>query len=168
MVATVPPLICRVYAAPSRPSSITEEGVASFTINALSFYSQGKEILRDMEKQIAFYLMFHSTWVDDESLAVMDGERINYVEFSAHSEDYRGDDLVGQPFRSLGTLAGMVSSYYKWLTTSNEEIVRLTPQLEPVDLAPGFDDGYKGEVLQLWQFQIEPNYEPLIRGQALL
>ena len=163
MVAAVPPLICRVHADPARSSSVTAEGFASFTINALTFLSEDKEILDNREKQIAFYLMFHSNWVDDAPLAVMDGERVSYVEFAARSEDDR-EDPPGQPFRSLGTLAGMVTSFYKWLTTANEEIVRLTPQLEPADLAPGFDDGYRGKVLHLWQFQIEPNYEPIIRG----
>ena len=163
MVAAVPPLICRVHADPGKNSSLTAEGFASFTISALTFLSEGKEILDDREKQIAFYLMFHSVWVDDEPLAVMDGERVSYVEFAARSEDDR-EDLPGQPFRSLGTLAGMVTSFYKWLTTAEEGIVRLTPQLEPADLAPGFDDSYKGQVLHLWQFQIEPNYEPILRA----
>ncbi len=163
MVAAVPPLICRVHADPTGESSINSEGVAHLIISALTFHSQGKEILDERERQIAVYLMFHSSWLDDEPRAVMDGDRVSYIEFAARSEDDR-EDPPGQPFRSLGTLAGMVSSYFKWLTTANEEIVRLTPQLEPADLAPGFDDNYKGKVLQLWQFQMQPNYGPIVRG----
>ena len=55
----------------------------------------------------------------------------------------------------------MVSSYYKWLTTTADEVVRLTPQLEPSELASDIDDAYRGEVLRLWQFQMVPNDEPL-------
>jgi hypothetical protein len=160
IVATIPPLVCRIHADPDRPSSIRENDQASFTISALSFYIEHKEILNERERQIAFYLMFHSTWEDEMPIATMDRERVEYVEIAARQA---GEKSLDQAFESLGTLAGMISSYYKWLTTTDDEVVRLTPQLEPAELAPGFDDAYRGEVLRLWQFQIEPNYEPLIR-----
>mgnify|MGYP002041401482 CR=1 FL=1 len=160
MVAAIPPLVCRIHADSDRPSLIRENDQASFTISALSFYIENKEILNEREQQIAFYLMFHSTWKDEMPVATMDGERVKYVEIAARQS---GDKSVEQAFESLGTLAGMISSYYKWLTTAGDEVVRLTPQLEPAELAPGFDDAYRGEVLRLWQFQIEPNYQPLIR-----
>lgn len=163
MVAAIPPLLCRIHADPNQPSLIVEENLALFTINALSFYSEGQEVHNEFERKIAFYLIFHSNWESELPVANVSNGRIDYVEISARaplSED------VTQPFESLGTLAGMISSYYKWLTTANEEVVRLTPQLEPAELAPGFDDAYIGEVLRLWQFKIEPNYEPLIIGES--
>ena len=160
MVAAVPPLVCRIHADPDRPSSIGENDQASFTISALSFFTEHKEILNERERQIAFYLMFHSTWDQETPTATMDGDRLAYVEIAARQA---GEKSVEQVFESLGTLAGMISSYYKWLTTTGDEIVRLTPQLEPAALAPGFDDAYRSEFLRLWQFQTKPNYEPLIR-----
>lgn len=160
LIAAVPPLTCRVHADPNRPSSIREDTRASFTISALSFYTAHQEILNERERQIAFYLMFHSSWEEDISIANMDGDRVEYVDITARQA---GDKALEQEFEGLGTLAGMISSYYKWLTTAEDEIVRLTPQLEPAALAPGFDDAYRGEVLRLWQFQVQPNYDPLIK-----
>lgn len=160
MVAAVPPLVCRIHADPDRPSSIRENDQASFTISALSFYTEHKEILNERERQIAFYLLFHSTWEGEMPIPTMDGERVEYVEIAAR---LAGEKSLEQEFEGLGTLAGMISSYYKWLTTTDDEVVRLTPQLEPAALAPGFDDAFRGEVLRLWQFQIEPNYKSLIR-----
>ena len=163
MIAAVPPLVCRIYADADRPSSIRENNQASFTISRLSFFSEGQKILNDQEKQIAFYLIFHSTWEEEMPIAKMNGERIEYVEIAAKQVDEKSSE---QEFEVLGSLAGMISSYFKWLTTADNEIVRLTPQLAPGELAPGFDDAYRGEVLRLWQFQIQPNYEPLIRGTS--
>lgn len=160
MIAAVPPLICRIHADPKRPSSIQEDKQASFTISALSFYTEHQEILNEREKQIAFYLMFHSSWKDDIPTAKMNGDRVEYVEVIA---EQTGDRDPAQEFESLGTLAGMISSYYKWLTTADDEIVRLTPQLGPGELAPGLDGTYHGEFLRLWQFEIRPNYDSLIK-----
>lgn len=162
MVAAVPPLICRIHADPDRPSSICESDQARFTISALSFLTEQREILNERERQIAFYLMFHSTWEDDAPVATMEGERVKYVEIAARQAGQKSPE---QEFEGLGTLAGMISSYYKWLTTTDDEIVRLTPQLEPADLAPGFDDSFRGEFLRLWQFQTVPNYDALIRRE---
>ncbi|CAG2155551.1 hypothetical protein LMG31506_05449 [Cupriavidus yeoncheonensis] len=162
-VAAVPPLVCRIQADPDRPSLMRDNNQAIFTISGLSFFSEGREILIEKEKQIAFYLMFHSDWEEEMPVATMNGERIEYVEIEARQANEKHS---GQEFEALGTLAGMISGYYKWLTTANDEIVRLTPQLDPSELAPGFDDAYRGEVLRLWQFKIQPNYEPLIRLTA--
>jgi hypothetical protein len=159
-VAAVPPLTCRIYADPDRPSSIQDGDQATFTISRLSFYSEGREIVSEQERQVAFYLMFHSDWQEQKPVANMDGDRIKYVEIEATQENER---QVGQEFEMLGTLAGMISSYYKWLTTANDEIVRLTPHLDPGELAPGIDDTYRGDALRLWQFRLQPNYEPLMR-----
>lgn len=162
-VGAVPPLVCRIHADPNRPSVLREKNHADFTIGGLSFFSEGKEILNEKERQIAFYLMFHSDWVEGEPVAKMKGERIEYVEIEFRQEN---DKYPDQEFEMLGTLAGMITNYYKWLTTANNEIVRLTPHLDPSDLAPALDDEYRGEVLRLWQLELKPNYEPLIRGTA--
>lgn len=161
-IGAVPPLVCRIHADPTRPSVLREKQ-ADFTIGGLSFFSEGKEILNEKERQIAFYFMFHSDWVEEKPVATMNGERIEYVDIEFRQE---GDKYPDQEFEMLGTLAGMITNYYKWLTTANDEIVRLTPHLDPSDLAPALNDEYQGEVLRLWQFELKPNYEPLIRGTA--
>jgi len=162
-VGAVPPLVCRIHADPNRPSVLREEKQADFTIGALSFFSEGKEILNEKERQIAFYFMFHSDWVEKKPVATMSGERIEYVDIEFHQE---GEKYPDQEFEMLGSLAGMVTNYYKWLTTANDEIVRLTPHLDPSDLAPALNDEYRGDVLRIWQFELKPNYDPLRRGIA--
>ena len=134
-------------------------GVAHFIIGALTFYSEGREILSDLEKQVAFYLVFHSRWDEPAPVATMDGDRVDYVELIAKPPERN----EGQEFEMIGSTAGMVSQHFEWLTTADEGIVRLTPQLTPDQMAPGFDESYKGEILRMWQFRLQPNYEPLIR-----
>jgi hypothetical protein len=159
MIGIVPPLVCRIHAKPDRPSTINEDGVMSFIIGALSFYSEGREILSDLERQVAFYLLFHSSWEESTPVASMDGDRVDFVEFSAQPPE-RSEE---QEFELVGSTAGMVSKYFEWLTTADAGIVRLTPQLTPSEMAPAFNDLYKGEFLRMWIFHLQPNYEPLIR-----
>lgn len=164
MVAAVPPLVCRIHAAPHRPSFIQEDERAHFTISHLSFFSEGKEIIEERERQIAFYLMFHSRWTSDEPVAQLTDNRVEFVDISATPEE---KEIPAQEFASLGSIAGMISSYYKWLTTANDQIIRLTPHASPGEMAPGFDDAYRGKVLRLWQFEVRPNYEPLAQTSEI-
>lgn len=159
LIGVVPPLVCRIHAKPECPSSISPDGVANFIIGAISFYSEGREILCNLERQVAFYLIFHSTWEEHGPIANMDGDRVDFIEF--FSQPLGRNEA--QEFEIIGSTAGMVSRHFEWLTTADERIVRLTPQLTPSEMAPAFDDSYRGEILRMWLFQIEPNYETLIR-----
>lgn len=159
-VGVVPPLKCRVHANPNHSSSLENENTAHFVIGNLTFYSEGKEIKNEVEKQYAFYLIFHSRWPDADPTVHMDGDRVDYVEFVANPEER----FEQQEFEIIGSTAGMISSHYEWLTTADSNIVRLTPSLSPAEMAPGFDDSYKGEELRLWQFESVPNYDSLKQG----
>lgn len=159
MIGVVPPLVCRIHAKPDCPRTISEDGVAHFIIGALTFHSEGREIVRDVEQQTALYLMFHSTLDARDPVAHMDGDRVDFVELVAQPPQ-RNED---QEFEMIGSIAGMVSRHFEWLTTADAGIVRLTPQLTPAEMAPAFDDTYRGEVLRMWLFHIQPNHEPLIR-----
>lgn len=159
MIGVVPPLVCRIYANPDRPSTINDDGFAHFIISGISLYSEGREILSDLERQVAFYLLLHSKWEELAPVAKMDGDRVEFVEFATQPPERN----EGQEFELVGSTAGMVSRHFKWLTAADEGIVRLTPQLTPGEMAPAFNDSYKGEFLRMWLFHVVPNYEPLIR-----
>ncbi|MEO3714130.1 hypothetical protein [Roseateles flavus] len=159
MIGVVPPLICRLHAMPDYPSTIDQNGVANFLIGAINFFCEGQEILSDLEKQVAFYLIFHSRWDPVDPVATMDRDRVDYIDLIAQPPE-RNEE---QEFELIGSTAGMVSRHFEWLTTADERIVRLTPQLTPAQMAPAFDESYRGQVLRMWQFELRPNPEPLIR-----
>ncbi|PHU99444.1 hypothetical protein CSQ88_22550 [Iodobacter sp. BJB302] len=118
MIGIVPPLVCRIHAKPDCPSTINEDGVAHFIIGALSFYSEGREILRDLERQVAFYLLYHSRLKESTPVANMDGDRVDFVEVSAQLPE-RNEK---QELELVGSTAGMVSSHFEWLTTADAGI----------------------------------------------
>jgi len=158
MIGVVPPLVCRIYAKPDCPATI-KNGVAHFIISAISFYSEGREIFSELERQVAFYLTLTSGWGLRDPVAEMDGDRLNYVELITEPPER----TKNQDYELIGSTASMVSRYFQWLTSADDGIVRLTPQLTPNEMAPAFDDSYRGEVLRMWLFHFEPNYAPFIR-----
>lgn len=158
MIGVAPPLVCRIYAKPDCPATI-KDGVAHFIIGAISFYSEGQEILSELERQVAFYLFLNSRWEDRDPVVMMDGGRVDYVELISEPTERTPD----QNFEIIGSTASMVSRHFQWLTSADAGIVRLTPQLTPSEMAPAFDDSYRGDVLRMWLFNLQPNYDPLIR-----
>ena len=89
----------------------------------------------------------------------MDGDRVDFVDLAIQPTERN----EGQEFEMIGSTAGMVSRHFEWLTTADARIVRLTPQLTPSEMSPAFDDSYKGDVLRMWIFHVQPSYGPLIR-----
>jgi hypothetical protein len=160
MVATVPPLVARLHADPAKPSGVSPNGVAHFVSSGMTLHADGRDIADEREKQIAMYFIFHSRWHNPKPRAVTSEGRVDYIEFVSEPEE---DDGSGHPFSMLGTFAGMISSYFNWLTVADEKIIRLTPAQQPGELALGIGDNYQGKVLRMWYFEIQPNYQPLKR-----
>ncbi len=159
MLMAIPPLSCRLWADPQKPRSIDSEGNVNFTIGNVTFYMGDEEILEQRERELALYFMFHSRWAERRCEAQEAGGSLEYIEFESGPEDDHVTE--DQPMQSLGTLAGMISSYYNWLTISQDrEIVRLTPGLQPGQMGSGLDDEYRGKVLKAWIFSIEPSDVP--------
>ncbi|MES3013180.1 MAG: hypothetical protein V4750_05535 [Pseudomonadota bacterium] len=157
-----PPLVCRLWADPSKPRTLSEDGEAALTIARVSFFAEGQTVVDERERELALYLMFHSSWGERRCEASLADGLLDYVEFEFGPEE--GAETPDQAMQSLGTLAGMVANYYNWLTVSGQhEIVRLTPGLQPSQMGSGLDDAFSGSVLKLWILAIEPSGKALLR-----
>lgn len=156
MIMAIPPLRCRLWADPAKPRAMGPGDMVNFTIKNVTFHTNEEEIVDPKESELALYFMFHSSWIERGCEGhVTDGE-LEYIEFESGPEIHEA--TPEQPMQSLGTLAGMVSNYYNWLTVSaDRQIVRLTPYAQPGNLASGLEDGFRGKVLKLWVFVTEPN-----------
>lgn len=162
-VMAIPPILCRFWMDPEKPRRIRDDDLADSTIGNATFHTRDAEITDPFEKELALYFIFHSSWVDRECVAHMKDGALDYIEFeSAPDEDRLSPD---QPMQSLGTLAGMISNYYNWLTVAEDKkIVRLTPDAQPGTLASGLDDSFRGKVLKLWVFEIQPDTHGTLRA----
>lgn len=157
MLSTIPPLTCRIWADRSMPRALQPDSTVRFVISAITFYAAGKEILTEEEKLWAWYFMLHSRWTEAKAEPVLIDGQLEYIEY----ESMPHDEAPEHEFQHLGTLSGMVSSYYNFLTVSHEgKVTRLTPSIGPAGLSLGLREGFYGDILKLWMFQVWPKSNP--------
>lgn len=162
LIMAIPPLRCRFWADPRKPRTVAEGGLVNLTIGNVTFHTSDAEIVDANERELALYFMFHSSWAERACTASMKDGALEYIEFESGPE--QDEPTLEQPMCSLGTLAGMISNYYNWLTVAEDrKIVRLTPNAQPGSLASGLEDGFRGTVLKLWILSIEPNMTGTLR-----
>lgn len=143
----IPPLRCRLWADPDKPR-VVGDGMASFTINEVTFHTGEHDIVDPKERELALYFMFHSSWCERCCEAHMKDGALEYIEYESAPQD--DEPTPEQPMQSLGTLAGMISNFYNWLTVAEDrEIIRLTPDAQPGNLGSGLEEGFRGKVLKL-------------------
>lgn len=154
LLGTISPLSCTVYTDPEKERSV-KDGIASFTIKAVEFRANGKLITDDHEKALANYLMLYSRWRKADENVVVAGDVVERIDFELRPAPEQVPDSE-QPFVMLGTLAGMVSAAFDAATVEQGRVMRLTPLIEPAQLGCTVDDGYRGDVLQLWILIMRP------------
>lgn len=159
MIGTVPPLSLRLYADTNKPQSLDKKGQVHFTIGKAAIYTGGQEITDDFEKRLVWFFMLHGKWEKIEQPAEIKDGLLEYTEFSVSPEQY--DKKQG--FAMLGFLSELITSNYKLITSPEGEILQLTPKQQPGQLSVLIPSSYKGKVLKLWRFHIQPNYEDLIQ-----
>lgn len=159
MVATVPPLRMRILADPAKPRVVTREASGElrveFTIGAVEMYCGPNRVEDPRERSIAFYLMFHGSWPEEEPRAEIRDNQLIAIDFvKAPAEK----DLA-QPFAMIDALSSMISTAYIDLTAEQSTVHRLTPNVEPGSLGLLIDPKYRGRHLPLWRFYQESNYD---------
>lgn len=159
MVGTVPPLSLRLYADPNKPRSVRENGQVDFTIGRVALYACEKEITDEFEKKLAWFFMLHGKWNKVDQPTEIKNGLLEYTEFSVSPEQY--DKKQG--FAILGFLSELITSNYIFLTSPQGEILQLTPKQQPDKLSIFIPHDYKGKVLSLWRFLVQPNFEDLTK-----
>lgn len=159
MVGTVPPLSLRFYADTNKPRVVDENGQVYFTIGRAALYADGKEITDEFEKKLVWFFMLHGKWDKVDQPAEIKNGLLEYTEFSISPEQY--DEKQG--FAMLGFLSELITSNYKFLTSPEGEILQLTPKQQPDQLSVLIPRNYKGKVLKLWRFNLQPNFDDLIK-----
>lgn len=153
-IGTTPPLILRFGTDKKKPRSINDEGNVAFTIGSVELKCGGNIIKSKFEKNLAFMFMIYGRWPSSEPRAIIENNKLLAIEFTSEPEEY--DDIQG--FSIIGSLSDMIAQRYNELTTTDGEVVRLSPSVEPGTLGINIPKDFKGENLPLWQLILQPNY----------
>ncbi len=162
MIGTVPPLSFRVYADPQKPREVDTNGKVHFTIGKAAIYANGVEINDELEKQLAWFFILHGRWDKVDQPAKIVNGHLDYTEFSVSPMEWDRN----QGFAMLGFLSEMISSQYNLLTSPEGHIRQLAPDQQPNQLSVLIPHNYKGGVLKLWRFTLQPNYDDIKQREA--
>lgn len=152
-IATLQDLSIEFLGDPAECSAPDTNGKVQFTIRDTRISCRGQEVTDTPGKNIAFYLMRHGEWVEQEKAAVMqDGNVVGLRFVYAPMEP-----VEGQGPQIAGTLSSMVSNAYKELTGRRGGVVAIDVRHEPDVFTLDIPEGYNGS-LPLWQLILQPNY----------
>jgi len=154
MVGTVPPVEFRLFTDPEKPRSVDAGGHAQFTIGGAELWCGSRRVIDPFEKKLAWFLLQFGGWEGGPPEAeIVDGQLLS-TRFIATKQT-----ASGQEFAIIGQLSQMISRQFNELTAPEGQIVRLAPSQDPEKLGIVIPADYKGDVVRLWRFVLQPNYD---------
>jgi Holliday junction resolvase len=152
MIATTPNLEIHILTNNSEAKIVTASGITDFTIRDTKFLCSNKEVTDDIEKNIFFNFIRFGTWIEEESEAIMDNDKLLGIKIV-----YAPKELTEQGFEVIGLLSSMISNKFKELTIKNGEVESMDLGINPSQFKIFIPDDYDSEILPLWQFIMSPS-----------
>lgn len=122
---------------------------------AVRLFSGDAELIDDRDKQLAWILMLYGEWELSGPRALLEGDKLLGVEFSAAPVE---DDDVAEP-RMMGPLIGQASRifarYFSQQTTVGDAVIQLHGQPTPEWFTPIANWDFKHSNLPLWVLQVQ-------------
>lgn len=154
-IGTEPNLTIELLADLAKEATIDDSGKTNFIIGDVRIYNADREVIDNLEKSIAFYLMRFGSWNEEDGEAIYNEKKFIGVRFT-YSPDFPPEE---QKFSMIGELSSMISSSYGEQTIYEKSVIALDTNLEPSVFAVEIPEGHKGNELPLWQFIMQPNPE---------
>ena len=149
------PLVFRVYTDPEKPRQVDEKGEALVSLDSAELLVGERAIEKPLEEGLAWFFLRYGEWDHtEEPVEVREGDVI-YFDFRAIANDANPD----QDFEPIGFLSKMISLQFDDLTADGGKVNHLRPSGDPEALGVLVPDDYKGEVLKLWRFSMQPRFE---------
>lgn len=152
-IGTRAPLRLRLNADPERTSGISGDGMVTVTIGGSQLFCEDREVVDEIEREIAFTLMQHGQWTEEGPIPVIEGDCLHALEFS-----WVPEEPSDQGFDFVGSLSRIFASYYAAHTLQEDEVVQLRAPLRPGWFAPLIHADRKSGALPLWRFKLQPSY----------
>jgi hypothetical protein len=150
------PLSLRFYTDPNRPRKIDSDGHAEFAIQRVTFVVAVQEIKDAFEERLSWFFFRYGAWQEmKEPAQVVNGEVI-YFELQPARQDPNPEQL----FISVGPLSSMLSRRFNELTADKDGDIRhLCPAVDPKKLGVLIPENFKGEVMRIWRFTLQPDLQ---------
>jgi hypothetical protein len=152
MLGTVYPLTLRIVV---DSEAVKKHGSATtyrMTIRDVEFCAKGIRLTRERDKQIAWGLMLHGRWREEEPVPIMDNDVPKAIEFHFRPEEMEPDES----FAIVSSLSSLASVQFNELTVDSRGVSRLRPDTLPIPPYPSVGEEFASESLPLWRFILRP------------
>ncbi len=145
MLATIPPLELKLHFKEDTMSPNLVNGV----VDKVELYANKNLIKNELEREIAFNLILFGNW-QDELLVEYDVNSRCIVSVSKPIEPSSNNQIS-----IIGSLSSIISKKFKYYTNYEKGTIPVFSDVESRNLFINVNpDNYKGDVLQLWRFEI--------------
>lgn len=151
-IGTKAPLRLCLIMDPAKTSSVGADGQVLVTIGGTKLMCGDADLIEQTERDIAWILMQYGDWICDGPLALIEGNRLDAIEFVWEPEE----PCEEQGFDMIGTLSRMFSRYYASQTLQDGGIKQLRAPLRPAWFAPLANGTMAQQALPLWRFELQP------------
>jgi hypothetical protein len=152
-IGTRAPLRLRLTMDQEKTSRIGSDGLVKAVIGESTFWSEDREIVDPIEREIAWIFMRHGEWREMGPEPIVDGDRLLSIDFS-----WVPEEPSAQGFDFIGSLSRMFARYFAEHTVKDKAVVQLRAPLRPGWFSPLISTDYESSTLPLWRFQVQPNY----------
>lgn len=152
MIGSEFPILFRLFADKSKPRNLDSSGEAPFTVGSVKLLLKDKEIENEREKKLAWFLINYGNWEETNKPVEVENNKIDYFDFVFTFSSIED----GQDFAALGFLSQMLSRQYIGLTSPDEGIKSLTPQIDPSAIGLDMPLEWNGDVLKLCILYLRP------------
>ncbi|WBO23212.1 hypothetical protein [Sphingomonas abietis] len=153
-IGTRAPFRFRLAADPARTKPIGPDGETTVVFSASQLFSEDREITDPVELEIAWTLIQHGEWVEQEPTPIVDGDNLLAMEFSWAPRE----DDEGKGFGFIGRLSRIFARYYAAHTLEEGSVIQLRAPLRPNWFTPLHEHDHQSKALPLWRFTLQPNY----------
>ncbi|MGH7204937.1 MAG: hypothetical protein ACREI2_01875 [Nitrospiraceae bacterium] len=158
MIGTKLPLAITVVTDRNKPRPVGGDGMVSFHIADMKISCAGNFISSQLERNIAWYLIMHGDWEEQEPEAKITDGQLDEITFEWLPNTYHAepDKYDEQGFAIIGSLSGMFSRYYRQMTLQDGRIGQIRVDVSPGSLGQLIPEDYKGQTLPLWRMVQQP------------
>lgn len=150
-IGTRAPLKLRLTADPDRTGPIGSDGQVKVVFGCSQVFSEDRELLDPVEREVAWIFMQHGHWEEQEPAPIIEGDQLLAIEFS-----WAPVETSDQGFDFVGSLSRMFARYYAKHTLEDRDVMQLRAPLRPGWFAPLIRYDYQSKALPLWRFTLQP------------
>jgi hypothetical protein len=151
--ATEWPIGLTFFTDPGKPRRVKDGGLVDLTIGHAEYTVAGRVVTSRNEQRILYRLILYGGWHEEAPVQIVEDQVLSFSFLFSPDEP----PPAPQRFAMHAPLSSIYSTMFNHATMDERgEVTELRIDIDPGALADLIPDDYRGDVLQIWRFQVFP------------